>query len=217
MPVFRVVQKQVPGMQFVGQLSCLQCRAVVFLVRFENIPVTVEAEGFAHHLVCLFRHAPVQSVERFVSQAYDRFSLRQRCPEIELFFLGGMDVETFHPHAVHVKCAAVFHLARKEAFPPLCHQLLRQGQPADFFEHMQCPLVAVDAEHALAGVVALLLHDGACHPHCAEDVVRVCMGEEHVVNVGQGDARLLQLGQHSVAPARVHQQVALALQYEAGV
>ena len=97
-------------------------------------------------------------------------------------------------------------------------QFLRQKCAAQRLKNVQRCVMAPDREVALIFPFVDSLGDGAHHPHHAQQVISVGMGQKQMVQVGKGQLGIGQLTQNAVAAAGIHQQKFFCFaQGEAGI
>ena len=82
--IFSVPQNQMPRTEAFGEFAGIFDGAVVFFIRGEDFPVTVEAEGFVEEPVGAFGKFFAERVQRFVARAADDLAVRQHGAEAEL-------------------------------------------------------------------------------------------------------------------------------------
>ena len=186
--------------------ACVKGRAVVLLIRLEDIPVVIQAESLAHEPVGIFNIADVLFVERFIPEADKCLSVGQDSPEPELLFLGGPYIEALHGEGSGIEFLPVMHFIHQYGLPDAISVFPVQGHAADVGEDSDALVVAVDVEDSFVFPFEYFLHYHPDHPYRAEYMVCVRVRYEHVVDVSKADVRFLQLLQYAVSSAGIDQE-----------
>lgn len=165
-----------------GEFAGIFDGAVVFFIRGEDFPVTVEAEGFVEEPVGVSGKFFAERVQRLVARAADDLAVRQHGAEAELARLGRMNVKEGDFHIENLPGFAVRNRDELDRIADQVAEFLLECQAAESLNRVDQPVVAVNMKNSLI----ISLFDGSAnhpdHPDHAENVVGVFVCHEEMVD-----------------------------------
>ena len=180
--IFSVPQNQMPRTEAFGEFAGIFDGAVVFFIRGEDFPVTVEAEGFVEEPVGASGKFFAERVQRFVARAADDLAVRQHGAEAELARLGRMNVKEGDFHIENLPGFAVRNRDELDRIADQVAEFLLECQAAEGLNRVDQPVVAVNMKNSLI----ISLFDGSAnhpdHPDHAENVVGVFVCHEEMMD-----------------------------------
>lgn len=110
-------------------------------------------------------------------------------------------------------CLAVLHRHQENAASNHLIELALNGQAADGGDGIHQPLVAVNLQLTFIFSLFHGCSHHAHHPHNAQDVVRVLMGDEYAVDMAQVHIHILQDAQDAVSASCIHHEIFISVLY----
>lgn len=211
--VFRMVENEIPCTEFMGVSPCVKRGAVAFFVWLETLAVGVSAERLVHQPVGVPRVLPAERVVRLVAEAAEPRSVGEHGRKTELTFICRVDVEALKAHVADAEGFPVFKPMEDDKIDKARNLLPRQYLTADAVKKSNHLFMAPNIQTATE--LECRSHD----PYHTEEVVRMGMSHEDVMDILPALSGALQLRKDSVAASGVHKQHAAtgALKREARV
>lgn len=173
---------QIGNLKAPGQFASVFYGAVVLLIGLEDISLAVKAEGLMEQPVAVFDIGFTGRIVWFVSGTGQPAAIFQGDGKAILGGLGGVDVEEGHLVVEDVPGGAVGYGRQVNPVANHAEELVLQGETADGGDGIGQAFVAVYGEIPF---IAAFFHAGgnqANHPYDAQQVVRVLMGDEDMVD-----------------------------------
>ena len=190
-----------------GILDC----GVMFLIRIEDITLSVQAECFVEHPVTAFGVFLLALVVWLIATAGKYLSTIVDHLESELFCLGGTDVKEGHFLIEDRSLLTVFYFDQVKSVTNVLCLLFIQKLKGHVFQKSDHLIMGIDIRLALVSTFFHILADDADHPDDSHDMVYVLMCNKDLMDIHQVNTCLLQLGKYSISTASVNQKMAVLI------